>query len=175
MGGYSAEFHWYLPMIGLDPVRQGRGYGSALLPPRVLQCHKDHLAGYLESSNPANIPLYERHRFVVLGTIQVGLVTTDLPNAPGRSVKRDDASPVSGNPGFARPVAAESLIFQQSAPPTRRTSGCFLACSFLANAYGCPRSRLLDGVTTAPRKTIRCRSLGFLGSQSSRLSYLDAM
>jgi ribosomal protein S18 acetylase RimI-like enzyme len=29
MGGYHpAEPHWYLPMIGVDPAHQGRGYGS---------------------------------------------------------------------------------------------------------------------------------------------------
>jgi ribosomal protein S18 acetylase RimI-like enzyme len=32
MGGYHpTEPHWYLPMIGIDPVQQGRGLGSALL------------------------------------------------------------------------------------------------------------------------------------------------
>ncbi len=73
MGNYHpAEPHWYLPMIGVDPVHQGSGYGSALLRHALLQCDKDHVAAYLESSNPANLPLYERHGFVVLGTIQVG-------------------------------------------------------------------------------------------------------
>jgi len=73
MGGYHpAEPHWYLPMIGVDPAHQGRGYGSALLRHALLQCDKDHLAAYLESSNPANVPLYERHGFVMLGKIQVG-------------------------------------------------------------------------------------------------------
>jgi ribosomal protein S18 acetylase RimI-like enzyme len=66
------EPHWYLAMIGVDPAHQGRGYGSALLRHTLLQCDKDHVAAYLESSNPANVPLYERHGFVVLGTIQVG-------------------------------------------------------------------------------------------------------
>jgi ribosomal protein S18 acetylase RimI-like enzyme len=73
MGSYHpAEPHWYLPMIGVDPVHQRRGYGSALLHQALLQCDKDHVTAYLESSNSANIPLYERHGFVVLGTIQVG-------------------------------------------------------------------------------------------------------
>ena len=69
---HPAEPHWYLPMIGVDPAHQGRGYGSALLRHALLQCDKDHIAAYLESSNPANVPLYERHGFVVLGSIQVG-------------------------------------------------------------------------------------------------------
>jgi hypothetical protein len=30
------------------------------------------MAAYLESSNPAKVPLYERHGSVILGTIQVG-------------------------------------------------------------------------------------------------------
>jgi ribosomal protein S18 acetylase RimI-like enzyme len=73
MGAYHpAEPHWYLPMIGVDPVHQGRGGGSALLRHALLQCDTDHVPAYLESSNPANIPLYERQGFVVLGTIQVG-------------------------------------------------------------------------------------------------------
>ncbi len=69
---HPSEPHWYLPMIGVDPIHQGQGYGSALLRHALLQCDKDQVAAYLESSNPANSPLYERHGFVVLGTIQVG-------------------------------------------------------------------------------------------------------
>jgi ribosomal protein S18 acetylase RimI-like enzyme len=73
MGSFHpSDPHWYLPMIGVDPAHQGHGYGSALLRHALLQCDKDHVPAYLESSNPANVPLYERHGFVVLGTIQVG-------------------------------------------------------------------------------------------------------
>jgi len=73
MGGYHpAEPHWYLPLIGIDPAHQRKGHGSALLRHALARCDRDHAPAYLESSNPANIPLYRRHGFEVLGTIQAG-------------------------------------------------------------------------------------------------------
>jgi ribosomal protein S18 acetylase RimI-like enzyme len=73
MGGYHpTEAHWYLPMIGVDPAHQHQGYGSALLQHALLACDRDHKLAYLESSSPKNIPLYERHGFELVGTIQVG-------------------------------------------------------------------------------------------------------
>jgi ribosomal protein S18 acetylase RimI-like enzyme len=73
MGGYHPhEPHWYLPLIGVDPTRQGRGLGSALLQHALARCDREHAPAYLESSNPANIPLYRRHGFEVIGTVQAG-------------------------------------------------------------------------------------------------------
>ena len=73
MGRYHPqEPHWYLPFIGVDPSRQGKGYGAALMQHALVPCDRDHTLAYLESSNPKNIPLYERHGFELLGTIQVG-------------------------------------------------------------------------------------------------------
>jgi len=73
MGHYHPdEPHWYLPLIGVDPTEQRKGYGSVLLDHALRACDRDGLAAYLESSNPANIPLYQRHGFEVMGTIQVG-------------------------------------------------------------------------------------------------------
>ena len=66
------EPHWYLPLIGTDPVHQGKGYGSALLAHAMRRCGRDGLPAYLESSNPANVPLYERFGFEVIGEIQSG-------------------------------------------------------------------------------------------------------
>ena len=66
------EPHWYLPLIGVDPAQQGKGYGSALMAYALQQCDRDRSLAYLESSNPRNVPLYRRHGFEVLGTIQVG-------------------------------------------------------------------------------------------------------
>jgi ribosomal protein S18 acetylase RimI-like enzyme len=65
------EPHWYLHMIGVDPRQQGRGYGSALIRHALERIDADHLAAYLESSNPANVPLYERHGFEVVATVEV--------------------------------------------------------------------------------------------------------
>jgi ribosomal protein S18 acetylase RimI-like enzyme len=69
---HPAEPHWYLPMIGVDPARQGNGYGSALLKHALERCDGEDKLTYLESSSPKNIPLYRRHGFESLGTIQVG-------------------------------------------------------------------------------------------------------
>jgi ribosomal protein S18 acetylase RimI-like enzyme len=69
---HPSEPHWYLPLIGVDPARQGNGYGSALMTHALIQCDRDEKVAYLESSNPKNISLYERHGFELLGTIQVG-------------------------------------------------------------------------------------------------------
>ncbi len=66
------EPHWYLPLIGTDPTKQGRGYGSALLMHALERCDRDRLPAYLESSSPANVPLYERFGFEVIGKIQEG-------------------------------------------------------------------------------------------------------
>jgi GNAT superfamily N-acetyltransferase len=73
MGSYHpSEPHWYLPLIGVDPARQGQGVGSALMRHALAACDRDKLPAYLESTNPQNIPLYERHGFELLGTIQAG-------------------------------------------------------------------------------------------------------
>ena len=73
MGSYHpADPHWYLPLIGVDPACQRHGYGAVLLRPALAQCDREGIAAYLESSNPANLSLYQRHGFEVLDTIQVG-------------------------------------------------------------------------------------------------------
>jgi ribosomal protein S18 acetylase RimI-like enzyme len=69
---HPTEPHWYLPLIGVDPSRHGKGYGSALMQHALIPCDRDKKLAYLESTNPKNIPLYERHGFELLGTIQVG-------------------------------------------------------------------------------------------------------
>jgi len=80
MGRYHPEEpHWYLPLIGVDPAFQGKGYGSALLQVALERCDRDHAVAYLESTNERNIPLYERHGFEAIGAIQVGASPTLVP------------------------------------------------------------------------------------------------
>jgi ribosomal protein S18 acetylase RimI-like enzyme len=64
------EPHWYLALLGADPSRQGQGLGSTLIKEGLRRCDEQRLPAYLESSNPRNIPLYERHGFEVIGVIQ---------------------------------------------------------------------------------------------------------
>jgi len=69
---HPQEPHWYLPLLGVDTMKQGRGFGSALLVHALERCDRDHLPAYLEASSPRNKALYERHGFEVTGVIQAG-------------------------------------------------------------------------------------------------------
>ena len=64
--------HWYLPMIGVDPSCQGKGYGSALLERSLQDCDNARLPAYLESTSERNIPLYERYGFSVTSELRSG-------------------------------------------------------------------------------------------------------
>jgi ribosomal protein S18 acetylase RimI-like enzyme len=80
MGRYHpSEPHWYLPLMGVDPSQQGKGFGSALLHHTLFQPDRDNKLAYLESSNPRNISLYKRHGFELLGTIQTGTSPSIAP------------------------------------------------------------------------------------------------
>jgi GNAT superfamily N-acetyltransferase len=70
--GHPEDAHWYLPAMGVDPMEQGRGFGSALLGESLGACETLCRLAYLESTNPANVPFYLRHGFAVIGEIQVG-------------------------------------------------------------------------------------------------------
>jgi len=75
--GQMGEFHpteplWYLPLIGVDPAQQGRGYGSALLAHALARCDHQGSSAYLEATSPRNKALYERHGFDEIGVIRAG-------------------------------------------------------------------------------------------------------
>jgi GNAT superfamily N-acetyltransferase len=64
--------YWWLPLIGVDPLHRHKGLGSALLRHALVRCDRDHMPAHLETGNPANVPLYERHGFKPLGSFQIG-------------------------------------------------------------------------------------------------------
>jgi GNAT superfamily N-acetyltransferase len=68
---HPSEPHWHLPLMGVDPLKQGKGFGSALMQHALVQCDRDNKLAYLESSSPRSVPLYKRHGFELLGTIQL--------------------------------------------------------------------------------------------------------
>jgi GNAT superfamily N-acetyltransferase len=69
---HPKEPHWYLPLIAVDPARQCRGYGAALMEDTLRRCDQEHVAAYLEATHPDNIPFYRRHGFELQGTIRAG-------------------------------------------------------------------------------------------------------
>jgi GNAT superfamily N-acetyltransferase len=64
--------HWYLPLIGVDPIAQGQGLGSTLLRYGLAMCDDAGLPAYLEATGPRNRVLYERLGFRVVELIQAG-------------------------------------------------------------------------------------------------------
>jgi GNAT superfamily N-acetyltransferase len=72
---HPSEPHWYLGAIAAVRERQGQGLGTALLGHSLALVDGEGAPAYLESSNPNNVPLYERHGFRVTGSI-------DLPDGP---------------------------------------------------------------------------------------------
>jgi GNAT superfamily N-acetyltransferase len=68
---HPREAHWHLPLIGVDPAHQGKGIGSALLSHVLSACDGQKVSAYLEATSPRNVPLYNRHGFEALGSIQV--------------------------------------------------------------------------------------------------------
>jgi len=73
-----AHFHpddancWYLPIIGVDCAHQGQGIGAALMKHALKHIDSQGGSAYLESSNPRNVSLYQRHGFETMGVIQHG-------------------------------------------------------------------------------------------------------
>lgn len=59
------ESHWYLAVLGVEPSRQGRGFGSHLMQPVLDRCDVDGTPAYLETDTERNVELYERHGFEV--------------------------------------------------------------------------------------------------------------
>jgi ribosomal protein S18 acetylase RimI-like enzyme len=76
---HPREPHWYLPLIAADPRWIGQGLGALLMQHALRRCDEEGIAAYLESSNPRNISLYERHGFEIIGEIQHGFSPTMTP------------------------------------------------------------------------------------------------
>jgi hypothetical protein len=67
--------HFYLAVLGSDPLYQRVGAGSAVLGPVLERCDDEKLPAYLETQKEANIAYYARHRFEVVRRL-------DMPPCP---------------------------------------------------------------------------------------------
>jgi len=63
--------HFYLSLLGTSAEHRGRGYGLGLLAENLRRIDEAAMPAYLEASNPANVPLYERHGFEVRGSFKL--------------------------------------------------------------------------------------------------------
>lgn len=68
---HPEEPHWYLAVIGSDPSVRSKGFGHALMRSRLDRCDSECAPAYLESSNPDNVPYYQRFGFEQTGEIKL--------------------------------------------------------------------------------------------------------
>ena len=66
-----AEPHYYLAILGTDPLYQRSGAGTAALAPVLSRCDDQGLAAYLETQKEENLAYYARHAFEVVRIIEV--------------------------------------------------------------------------------------------------------
>lgn len=62
---HISEPHYYLFVIGVDPKRQGKGVGRALLEHLAKHADADHVPCYLETDKKENVALYRKHGYEV--------------------------------------------------------------------------------------------------------------
>lgn len=71
------EPHWYLMAIGIEPLHQGKGFGSALVRSGMRRADRDGKVIYLETESEINVSFYERLGFEVIE--EMTIVEIDLP------------------------------------------------------------------------------------------------
>jgi len=60
--------HFYLSLLGTSTEHRGHGFGLRLMAENLRRIDDAGMPSYLEASNPANVPLYMRYGFEVLGS-----------------------------------------------------------------------------------------------------------
>jgi len=63
---FASEPHWYLWGLGVEPSRQGKGFGGTLLQPVLSRADAAGQPCYLETQNESNLTFYQKHGFEVV-------------------------------------------------------------------------------------------------------------
>ena len=71
---HAPDPHWYLAMLGVDPIWQRIGIGEALMGPVFAAADRDGLCCYLEAPTASNADYYGRRGFDVIAE-------TDIPDS----------------------------------------------------------------------------------------------
>ena len=66
---HPTEPYWYLAIMGVDPLFQRKGLGSAMLRTQLEVIDATPAPVFLETSKPSTVALYERHGFKALGQL----------------------------------------------------------------------------------------------------------
>ncbi|WP_433794499.1 GNAT family N-acetyltransferase [Actinoplanes sp. CA-252034] len=70
-GALPAGPFWYLGVLGTHPAVAGRRWGRAVMAAGLRRAAADGLPAVLETSNPANVELYRRAGWEVVGEFEV--------------------------------------------------------------------------------------------------------
>ncbi|WP_433126140.1 GNAT family N-acetyltransferase [Micromonospora sp. CA-240977] len=73
---------WYLGVLGTHPDSAGRGWGRAVMRAGLDRAAADGLPAILETSNPANVELYRRAGWEVLGFLSEPVSTWIMQRPP---------------------------------------------------------------------------------------------
>jgi GNAT superfamily N-acetyltransferase len=88
--------HFYLSLLGTAPSRVGHGLGLGLLAENLRLIDELGSPAYLEASNVANVPLYARYGFEVMGSFELAggaprfVTMWREPSAGGTASKTSD-------------------------------------------------------------------------------------
>lgn len=63
--------HWYLQIIGVDPIYQGQGFSSRLVRPMLERIDREHLPCFLETNIEKNVAIYQRFGFGVVSEDEI--------------------------------------------------------------------------------------------------------
>jgi ribosomal protein S18 acetylase RimI-like enzyme len=63
---HAPSTYWYLLLLGVDPVSQGKGYASILLRAMFARIDQERLPCYLETLTEKDVSIYQRHGFKVV-------------------------------------------------------------------------------------------------------------
>lgn len=63
--------HWYLSIIGVDPIYQGMGYANQLIKMKLTEIDKQNLPCFLHTENEKNLKIYEHFGFELIKEVKI--------------------------------------------------------------------------------------------------------